>query len=112
MSKPNKHDAKRIHVAKEKGRKLVLRMKSLGQLSCDEVVVLADDLAAMLAEYPDVYPKPPVSVELLRRYAQELKEADELARQAADEHKEVSRKLDDALHVLSALRGDKAEKPS
>lgn len=108
----------RIRIAKKMGQALVRRMSARADLSPDQLLVLADEFEALFTTYPDVYPNPPVSVERLRAHAQELREADALARQAEAEGAEATRKLEAArLAYGAALNeigapGAKPEKPS
>jgi hypothetical protein len=118
MSRHDKAAAKRIHIAKEKGMKLIRRMEALDELSADQVAALADDFGALFAEYPDVYPKPPVSLDLLRAHAQGLRDADDAARQAQAEAEEATRRVDEARRTFDAALNEivrplaKPEKPS
>ena len=70
MKRNNPAEAKRIYYAKKEGKALVRQMGSLDKLSADEVAALADAMGALMAKYPDVYPRPPVSLELLRTHTQ------------------------------------------
>jgi hypothetical protein len=102
MSRLNKVAAERIHIAKAEGRTLARRMQSMDRLDADQVAALADDFAALFLKYPDVYPEPPVSVEMLRKHVEELRQADVLAKQAEAEDREASRKLDEARRTFEA----------
>jgi hypothetical protein len=116
MSRLNKVAAERIHIAKAEGRTLARRMNALDQLDADQVAALADDFAELFVKYPDVYPKPPVSVEMLRKHVEELRVAERVAQQALAEEKEATRKLNEARRTFDAamsemMRNAKPGKP-
>ncbi len=79
---------------------------------------LANDWLALLAEYPDVFPDPPISIETLRLHAEELRRASEEARQAEAAHAEASARVAEAERVMNKAINEiaapprKPEKPS
>jgi hypothetical protein len=79
---------------------------------------LADDWVALLAEYPDVFPNPPISIETLRAHAEELKRASEEARKAEAAHVEASARVAEAERAMNKTINEiaaprrKPEKPS
>jgi hypothetical protein len=93
--------AERKRFAIEKGLALTRKFTRLAEYEdetledktdrADEIVEVAEQLAALFAEYPDVYPNPPVSVETVRENARKLKEANSVARREEQELAEVSR---------------------
>ena len=92
--------AERIRLAKAKGLELARRVDLMDGLSGDEqtavALALAEDFAALMTEYPDVYPQPPIPLEELGVHARELREADEVARQAVAAQEEASRRVEEA----------------
>jgi hypothetical protein len=117
-AKRGKEVSDRVRIAKEKGRALALRAERADSMTVAGQIALAQEFAALVREYPDVYPEPPVSAEEVERTAQELKEADEVALAAeaeaerAEQAAETARR---AYHVAvnEIARGPrKPEKPS
>jgi hypothetical protein len=98
--------AERIRLAKAKGLELALRVELMEGLSGDEqtaaAVALAEDFAALITEFPDVYPQPPIPLEELGGHARELREADEAARQAVAVQEDASRRVEEARRQFDA----------
>jgi hypothetical protein len=106
----------RIRVALGKAKELARREKDLETcLSVEHKVALAaalaDDYAALMAEYPDVFPAPPVAPGELRAQAEELREAQAAAERAEEASEEATRKLGVALSELTRSPG-RPQKPS
>ncbi len=80
MTRDDNPTPARTRVALEKGRALVRRIDHLDTMTAGEVAALADDFAALLAEHPDVFPEPPVRLEVLRARVAELRAAEERVR--------------------------------
>lgn len=113
--------AERKRFAIEKGLALTRKFTRLAEYEdetledktdrADEIVEVAEQLAALFAEYPDVYPNPPVSVETVRENARKLKEANSVARREEQELAEVSGKLEEAKRRLDATLNEIARPP-
>jgi hypothetical protein len=116
--------AKRIQLAKETGLRLCRRLEEIDGLAISNdhkammIEQLADEFLTLITEYPDVYPEPPVSPEVLRAHAQALKDASDKARQAeADyqvahaEAEEARRVFDKTINEIASPRRE-PEKPS
>ncbi len=93
--------ARRVRLAKAEGRELIRRMRNVDQLDSDQTVALADAFMGLFMKYPDVYPKPPISVDALYAHAQELKEAEEAVRREEAEAKAATRRLEAAREALA-----------
>jgi hypothetical protein len=116
MSRKPKADQARIRIALAKGQELARRSKDLETcLSVEHKVALsaalADDYAALLEEYPDVFPAPPKSPEQVRAGASELRKAQAEAEAAAAESEATSRALRAKMSELTRPR-HKPDRPS
>jgi hypothetical protein len=111
--------AERRHFAIEKGLALTKKFTRLSEYvdetpedkTADEIVEVAEQLAALFAEYPEVYPNPPVSVETVRANARALKESNSAARRQEQELAEVSGKQEEAKRRLDAALNEIARPP-
>ncbi len=116
MTSKAKASKARIRIALAKAKELARRAKELETcLSVEHKVALsaglADDYAALMAEYPDVFPAPPVTPGQVRGHAEELREAQATVEREEGECAEATRKLDVALNELTRLPA-KPQKPS
>jgi hypothetical protein len=103
MSRTAKPSNARIRTARAKAKDITRRQKDLDTcLSKAHQVALAaalaDDYAALLTEYPDVFPTPPIAVEQIRAHAQELREAQ--AAVEAEEEAEEAKRAGSALNYI------------
>ena len=115
MTSKAKASKARIRIALAKAKELARRAKELETcLSVEHKVALsaglADDYAALMAEYPDVFPAP-VTPGQVRGHAEELREAQATVEREEGECAEATRKLDVALNEPTRLPA-KPQKPS
>jgi hypothetical protein len=116
MSRQSKAAKDRIRTALAKGRELGRRMEDLDKCLSPDLraalaAALAEEYAKLLEEYPDVFPAPPRSPEVMRADAADLREAQAAAEEAEQESHEAQRKSRAALNELTA-RPAKPDKPS
>jgi hypothetical protein len=116
MSRKAKASKARVRIALAKAKELARREKDLETcLSVEHKVAvsaaLMEDCAALMAEYPDVFPNPPTPLDEVRAHAKELREAQAALEREEAESEEATRKLDVALHELTRSP-EKPQKPS
>jgi hypothetical protein len=116
MSRKANASNSRIRLALAKAKELARRQKDIDTCLSIELKValaagLADDYAALLAEYPDIFPAPPVPVDQVRAHAEELREAQAAVEREAQEGEEARRKLGVARGELTRSP-EKPQKPN
>jgi len=72
---------------------------------------LANEWVELLAEYPDIFPNPPISLETLRVHADELRRAADEAREAEAEYQEAQSRVVEAKRTLDATLNEIASPP-
>ena len=105
MSHPAKPSKARRRIAIAKARDIARRQKDLDTCLVKEhevalAAAIAEEYAALLTEYPDVFPNPPVSAEQVRAHAQELREAQAAHEEALAEEEAATRKAAVALNDI------------
>jgi hypothetical protein len=113
--------AERRRFAIEKGLALTRKLVRLSESEdttpadktdrADEIVEVSEQLAALFAEYPDVYPNPPVPVDTLRDHTRALKESNAIARRDEEALAEGSHKLEEAKRRLDVTLNEIARAP-
>ena len=116
MSRKAKASKARIRIALAKAKELARREKDLETCLLVEHKValsaaLVEDYAALIAEYPDVVPAPPIPLDQVRAHARELREAQAAVEREEAETEEARRKLGVALHELTRAP-ERPQKPS
>ena len=106
MSRNAKASKARIRTALAKAKDITRRQKDLETclLEAHKVALaaaLTEDYAALLGEYPDVFPTPPVQLEQIRAHARELREAQAAVDAEEVENEETRRQLGAALNDLT-----------
>ena len=106
MTRKTKASKTRIRIALAKAKELVRRQKDLDTcLSVEHAVALAaalaEDYAELMAEYPDVFPAPPVAPDDVRAHAEELREAQAEVERLEEESKESAHEFAVALNELT-----------
>lgn len=116
MSRTTKAAKARFRTALAKAKDITRRHKDLDTcLSKAHQVALAaalaEDYAALLAEYPDVFPTPPIAVDQMRARAQGLREAQAAVEAEEAEADEAKTKAAVALSYIFRVP-QKPEEPS
>ena len=106
MSRNAKASKARIRAALAKAKDITRRQKDLETCLVEEhkvalAAALAEDYAALLSEYPDVFPTPPVQLEQIRAHARELREAQAAVDAEEVENEETRRQRGAALNDLT-----------